>query len=876
MAKKLIDHKDILNDLVNVVAPKYFPDNTLDNSRVSIMGYLTEAMASSIEDTVTLEQRRAADYCPELSNSAIHVRQTAKIRSVGVDYAKPGKAFAIIGVLKEDILTKGTRYSANEIQFVIDRRSTIIHNGIMFSLEDDIIIRAVQRPSGYVYAANYSGEYATYESYIQMFEQENDQGQAMVSMLVQIYQFNYNIREQIVTDDIQFMYDGIPFDYENKLAGFDVYYKNSTSDIYTKVDKIHYLTTETTNAIYYNDDDDQIIFILNNPKLNIGTNAMLKVEIRETLGVDGMVTIGNGNTTFSLHRDGHYNYTGVNIIIEMLSDTFDATDGDSLEDIKHRLIDAKTRRDNITTEHDIKSYIGDIDANIQIIKKRNDIEDRRYYMYTLLRYNREIVPATTKRLQLTGIISPLDMGDFDRYDSTVDRKVIRAYNKFKLINPEDMDEEEYAIKVPRDEVEDPDSYYYTCPFMILLNKYNIANYYFTSVNDSILLNGKLTNSLFPFQMICRSLDIYRDSHNPETYDQYQCTIKGTLNTSNDKDLLDDEGNLIDTKSIMCYVIFKRDNNACAYMPMEINSYDPTSREFTFKGTMTTSDYITELDQLEITNGLYTLSSDRRYNSVIDFKDAQFEIYFMYKYDRADDYLKGDIIFQYIPEEMSAGYALMCGYYNTPSNYYNLILEYNKFTSSPVKILPRSETTVYYSIGEVPFIKYDYGIEHIIEMYDTFENMKQTYGSLLKLTTDFEVSLKFISTYGASKYITVTGGRDPETGEEIVVDLADLNPTFYFKVYGKNVDIEAIRTYIYEYLRDTYITEGTIFMSNVCTLIESEFTNVKSIKYMGVNKLDASYQQFTYEPPEFVNVDIITKFVPEQLNVTDIQIELDET
>ena len=65
------------------------------------------------------------------------------------------------------------------------------------------------------------------------------------------------------------------------------------------------------------------------------------------------------------------------------------------------------------------------------------------------------------------------------------------------------------------------------------------------------------------------------------------------------------------------------------------------------------------------------------------------------------------------------------------------------------------------------------------------------------------------------------------------------------------------------------------MSNICTLVEENFPAIKSIKYMGVNDLDASYQEFTYNMPEFTNIDIITRFVPEQLNVTDIQIDLDE-
>ena len=287
-----------------------------------------------------------------------------------------------------------------------------------------------------------------------------------------------------------------------------------------------------------------------------------------------------------------------------------------------------------------------------------------------------------------------------------------------------------------------------------------------------------------------------------------------------------------------------------------------------------------MDKLQITEGLFKCGTDQPYDSVVDFKDAFFDVYFMYSTDEVtiDLYRTTDNIYQLLPASRTANYTLSCAYYNTPNNPYNLLLEYNKFTSSPVHIEPYVDpyagTVNYYSIGEVPFIEYEYGIKHIKDMYDTFENMATVYGSLLKLTTDFDVSLKFIATYGHSKYITVTGG--PSDGEDIVKDLNDLNPTFYFKVYGQDIDVEEIRNYIYEYLRDTYITGQTIFMSNICTLIEQTYSEVRSIKYMGVNDFDASYQEFNYEPPEFINIDIITRFVPEQLNVTDIQVDLDET
>ena len=381
MAQKLVNREDIMKDLIENVTPRYFPDVALDQNRTGIYGYLTESEAKSIEDTITLEQRRAQDYCPELSNSEIRVRQTAKIRDINISRATPGKAFAIIGVLKEDILSRGEKIN-NEIRFVIDRRSSIVHDKIPFSLEDDIIIRAVRRPSGYVYAASYSGEHSSYESYIQMYEQINDQGQEMITMLIQIYQFSYNIQEKAVTDAVGFLYDGIEFDYDNLLAGFEVYYRRTANEEYKMLDTTHYLSTGSTNAIYYNDDDANILYILNNPILGISVNSMIRVEARETLGTEGMIVLGSESTTFSLYRDENYNYAGINILISLISDTVSATNGDTMADIKAKLIDAKTRRDNITTEHDIISYINNVDANVQIIKKRNDIEDRRMYLYT--------------------------------------------------------------------------------------------------------------------------------------------------------------------------------------------------------------------------------------------------------------------------------------------------------------------------------------------------------------------------------------------------------------------------------------------------------------------------------------------------------------
>lgn len=876
--KKLVDRVDILRDLVNVVTPIYYPKETLDKNRTSIYAYINEALSASIEDTVTLEQRRANDYCPELSNSEIRVNQTAKLWNVSVNRAVPGRCFAMLTVLKEDIIRKGV-HVGNEIQFTIDRRSTIMYNGYNYSLEDDILIRAVKRGSTYLYAANYTGEHSTYESYIQMFETANTRGEDMVGMICQIYQCRYNIQEKHIVDLIEFTYDGKSFDYKNRLAGFEVYYKRSANDTFRKADLDHYLTMTPTKALYYNDDESELLKIMNNPSLNLGSNAIIRVEIKETLGEDAKVTINSPDTaTFSVYRDAAYNYSGVHVGVTMLSDTVGASNGDTLLKVKKALIDKKVRRENITTEHDIIQYINDIDANVQLVKKRNDCQEHNYYMYVLMRYDdRRIAPTTTKRLEINGVKSIQNLGDFDRFDKTVDRKLIRAYSKFRLHVVDGNPDHDYVTRCPHDE-DEPGVYYLTCPYMMIINDLNIVSYYFTSVDETAGLSMQIANNLYPYQMITQGVHIYRNAHAEVDNDLYTFTIEGMLNTENDSLLVDEDGNVIDPSAVICYLFFTRDGSPCAYLPMQIAGYDEKTRKFTFTGSIRTTDYITEQDKLEIVHGLYQIGTATNYNSVIDYKDASFQVSFFHKVEEQDTidlYPRTDSAYMMIPTAMTEGYVMMNSYYNNPNNLYNLILEFGKFSRSPTIVSRATETKYHYSIGAVPFFEYKFGIEYTASLYDKFKQMTIVYGSLLKLTTGFDIALKFIATYGPSKYITVTGGRTLE-GEETESYLNNLNPTFYFKVYGLGAPIDEIYQFIYEYLRDNYIQDDHVFMSNICTAVEDTFRAVRSIKYMGCDNFDASYQQFCYNRPVFISEDIVTRYVPEQLNVTDIQIDLDET
>ena len=225
--KVLIDRRDILNDMLTYVAPNYFVNDldALDKNLVSLFGYINDVQARAIEDTLILENSRAQDYCPELSYNEYHVRQTARLRNFPIAYAQPATALAMLHVLKEDILQKGERIG-EDYYFVIDRRSEIINNQIYYSLEDDILIRAIKNHStnDYVYTAVYTGTNRQYRTFVQIADAVNESNEDELLISLTVYQQQHNIQEQTVVDKMNFLCDGLEYEYQNKLVDFDVYW----------------------------------------------------------------------------------------------------------------------------------------------------------------------------------------------------------------------------------------------------------------------------------------------------------------------------------------------------------------------------------------------------------------------------------------------------------------------------------------------------------------------------------------------------------------------------------------------------------------------------------------------------------------------------
>lgn len=882
--KVLIDRKDVLNDMLTNVAPNYFVNDmdALDKNLVSVFGYISDVMARSIEDTLVLENSRAEDYCPELSSNEYHVRQTARLRNFPIAQATPATCLAMLEVLKSDILEKGTQYG-EDIYFTIDRRSEIINNQIHYSLEDDILIRAIHSTteSGrYVYTAVYSGADRQYRTFVQLADAVNDANEEELLISLTAYQQQYNIQERTVTDQMSFQCDGIEFDYDNKLVDFDVYWRASDSDEYVKLNKKHRLAEEPDDdLIYINyvDDEQGIITIYDNPDLGITVNSNIRLEILESLGADGNVPIGSDTTTFSLYTDGEYNYSGVRISATLNSDPEGGADGDDIETLKHRLIVAKTTRDNITTMLDIHNFIDDNAANVQIVKKRNDIIDRHYSLYTLIRYNDLISPAATKDLVLHA-------SDFDVVHNGKIRG-ISANRRWYL------DEEENCFRpYPEEEPETPYDYVYNMPYLLKLDDYNTISYYNPNINAQSELGVRIVNDTCPYQFVTNLVTVRRNAVDPDptTATTYIFNVVGTMNTANDNLYVNKSGAFLDDTKFRAFVLLKTGGMATCYVPLTMSSYEPKTRSFTLSGSMRVVDYVTDNNTVPVSSGAYAVNTGDVYTNNIDFRETYFEVAFFYKEGEETEGLEAINTYSVFSEIPGLdGYFWMNTYQNREA--FDFIIEMNQYCRSALTIREDQEEgtdtpgELVYRIDEVPMLEYNFSVENFANMYEIYENMHVLYRELVARCTDFDVSLKYINTYAPSHYINIIGTEyvpDESDFQEIPEELNDLNPVFSFKVYGRDADISGIREYILQYFRDTYITDGDVFISNLCSEIEENF-DITSIKFLGLvtkkRAFDATFQHLEYTVPMLLtdSLDGLIDYVPEQLNITELVIDLDE-
>lgn len=840
-----LTNKDILGDILTI-ATKYLGSD-IDKNRVSTFGHINESIATSIEDSVILANYRGTNNIPELSTDPVKIRSTAKIRGIQSVSPRASKLGVVLLLRKEDIIANGIKDGLN-YNFILDKRSTLVVNDITFSLPFDINIKAIYSSGSYNYIANYTGD--AVNEHVVIYNVATSTGEIRLALFVKMEQIKYRSDERIIVDMDQFTYEGMSFEHD-KISDFDVYYRPSGSETYEKLNKYYYrFSTNDPLAILYNDDTDNVLRLYNNPGSNFSENADIKVEFKETLGSQGNFDTAGSSATFQVYAEEYYKFSGLDVMTQITTDSKSGEDGDSIEDLVKKMVLKKQIRDIIVTDFDIKNSLANKD-DVSIIKKRNDIEFRLFFLYQLLRRGKEIVPTVTKHVKLYP-------DQFDIVHASSQTKVIMANNKYTLIDDDTakLDKTISEAQIPTME-KDITKLCLICPFAYNINSDNILSFYLNYINRTSEFKANYVNEKFEYQLIVLDMNIKRNPYKAVGHDAYQVSVNGIFNSDDTLEIVDKDGVILDTNKIKVHVVFYESGAKVAYLPLTLTSYNSNTKIFTFTGSFTSNDYITEGRKMQVTSGLIAAGSDLPLDGVIDYLSVKNEII---------------VSFDTIPEDtVDSGYSLLnmsnrtiSGKFDNDHARYDLLLECDKFMRSSVTVNQEPDgsggTRIYYKLNEVPFIRYSYIQKYYNELYDALSNF-EVYSDIVEKLAENSINVKFINTYGKSKYIYVGSGNTP---------LNNLNPLLKFRIYAKNADVTYIKERIREYFSSFSADNIYTFISNINTLIEKEFP-IASIEYMGVDLFDSSYQKF-------MNLKTNTSalsYIPEYPNIEDIQIELIE-
>lgn len=424
---KYRDNFDIKDQTANRLVPEYFDDIDVNLRTVGMVGFTTEQIGNISEDTFNTgsilyqEMFVPRAVIPESIYSHAAIFQLTDVFSTAsvCDFLLVLDEEAVIRNALADVDNYDRARGVH--RFFIDKDTTIYVEGIPFTLDYNIEIDIVLRRSDnaedeYVFSAQYIKDYKNSISdidnnYVKIVRS----GDGYFALQVQCHQMVREVHDEQLISSNLINYPVVTVEFEGKLAGFDVMYAPPTgngSSEWVQLDtKVVFSQPSTKPFCYFQMVDTDKLQITFNSKDNYWMpefNSDLEITLYLTEG-------GATGTTFDV-------YTGNNIELVPSTERWpyantyltaakpigaakNGQDQLSLDALKSLAAEGYRTATALTTENDLDEFFGNYkyrygDATIRFLKKRDDVYERVYSAYLLMKNSNYIYHTSTLRLAL--------------------------------------------------------------------------------------------------------------------------------------------------------------------------------------------------------------------------------------------------------------------------------------------------------------------------------------------------------------------------------------------------------------------------------------------------------------------------------------------
>ena len=829
------DNYNIKDFAFNVLAPKYFEG--IDTSKLAIgsTGYVTEQISNITEDVMNTVATLMKEVFPNRAQLAESIYSHAAIFQLSTSFANPSKCTFIIMLRESEIIEYG-EYINGFYRIFLDANTKLVVEDKIFVLDYDIVIKAQKHLDDWIFSAQYDTSYINSISQIvNPYIKVRRGGNGYIGLFVDARRYTRDIRYENITNNSKINAPVLDITFEQQLAGFDIFYKSPLSDEYEQIEKrLIYTRPIKSKFCYYKlSDDGKLTISFSNSDLYFQPefNSTLKIVLYLTNGKAGNFKEYNGTEVTAIATGETYtNNEDLFIATKSLTASIDGTDQLDKDALQNLTVEGYSTAMAITTDNDIETYFNNYKYRygneIKVIKMRDDIKERLYSSYIIMKKDDYIYPTNTSYLALT-------TEDFDIVEDNGNRFVLKAGHLFKYMelskDTMNLIPNYMAYNELPQEIHDLD-FCYTNMFTIVLNKKpNVVGFYMTLVNQSIPLDFAEFNDNSFIQFIINSVSVVRDLNDRG---EYIITISVMPSASIDNSPIP---NLNTTNNNLRIIgILKDSSSEAAYLEFIPINDDEKTGTYTFQAIIKTDDYITSNNKFRCLN-LQSPSTGEFKELYVPMIDCTIDIYTLYN-EQSNAVNKFENI-----DQTLAGYQIT-NKYSTESEQITFIRPMNMMRSTVVFSPSDVKGKLNLRLSSIPWIKYD--IINDKESFDYFVNkITQQYkylsDALLILRNTSHIDLKFYNTYGKSKNFVVGD-------EETILDKVNLK--IRIKIAPKssvtNVSdlIRDLKIYIKNFIEQRNDKGyNSAYISNLIRKIETDFPEIDHMRFLGVNDYPCSVQ-----------------------------------
>jgi hypothetical protein len=345
----------------------------------------------------------------------------------------------------------------------------------------------------------------------------------------------------------------------------------------------------------------------------------------------------------------------------------------------------------LDTEKDIEKHFNDEINNIQVVKKRSDVMERRYSLYMIPRdTDSTIIPSSTLNIRLTE-------DDFDvNYPQTY-RKVVKAHAKFSLFDGGTDTLVRNHDPQPGDE-EDTNRLLFGTPYLMVVNTQPMyVSFYHNSLDQQYTMNARYINSDITTQFVVNFITVRRNAIIGE--DSYRIEFN-VIPNGDISGIVDDDGNIIPDTFMIKGLIYSRGGDIVSYFDTQVLEYNSDENYFRCEAFLTTNDYLSPENDLELINTLYELgSSTVSPSTVVPGNGLEIGLAI---YTKISDEIPTEEIYSHILPAEYSDYTLT-NIYSNINNRTDLYVDMTDNVKSVLTYIDEGE----YLLEEIPLVRSSY-------------------------------------------------------------------------------------------------------------------------------------------------------------------------